>query len=227
MRSDWGCFCLVVRQRLLMAARHVEQLWQPLVFFMLVMLLFPLAMGTDPALLSRIIPGIVWVAVLLSLLLSLQASFSEDHRDGTLESWLSAPHPLAWIVLAKVCADWLLALLPLMVCLPIVALLFHLSFHIVLNLMITLLLGTPVLYGIGSIFSALLVGFRQSSWLLALLLLPVAIPVLIMGCSALQAVSEGSSCAVQLAVMGILALLVLLLFPFATASALRIGLQQD
>lgn len=227
MRSDWQCLVLIMRQRWLMATRATAQLWQPLVFFLLVMLLFPLAVGADSALLARIIPSIIWVAVLLSLLLSLQSSFGEDYRDGTLETWLLAPHPLSWIVLAKVAADWLLALLPLLLCLPIMALLFDLSLPVLKTLVLTLLLGTPVLYAIGSIFSALVVGFRQSSWLLALLLLPVAIPVLIMGCSAVQVVAEGASAAVQLAVMGILALLTVLLFPFATAAALRVGVQQS
>jgi heme exporter protein B len=226
MRSDWGCFLLVVRQRLLMACRASAQSWQPIAFFLLVIVLFPLAVGSDPALLTRIAPGVLWVAVLLSLLLSLSHSFEEDHRDGTLESWLLAPYPLAWVVFAKVIADWLLAFLPLLICLPIATLFFQLPVGVLGVLAVTLLLGTLALYGIGSVFSALIVGFRQSSWLLALLLLPIAIPVLIFACSAVMAASEGASTATPLAMLGIFALLCTLLFPFATAAALRVGVQQ-
>jgi heme exporter protein B len=226
VQSDWQCLCLIVRQRFLMALRASSGFWQPLVFFILVMLLFPMAVGGDFTLLTQIAPGVLWVAVLLSLLLSLNNSFSEDQRDGTLESWMLAPYPLAWIMLAKMIADWLLTVVPLLLCLPIAILFFHLSVVVLEILAITLLLGTWALYSIGSIFSVLLVGFRQSSWLLALLLLPMTIPVLIFACSAAAAASEGISCVMQLAVLGIFALLCLLVCPFAIAAALRVGVQQ-
>ena len=226
MRSDWECLCLIIRQRFLMAVRVSSQSWQSVAFFVLVMVLFPIAIGNDLALLVRMAPAVLWVAVLLSLLLSLNQGFSEDYRDGTLENWMLAPYPLAWIVFAKVVADWLLAVVPLLLCLPVALLFFHLSVSVLTVLVITLLLGTWALYGIGSIFSALLVGFRQSSWLLALLLLPIAIPVLIFACSAATAANEGVSSIMQIAVLGIFALLSLLGSPFATAAALRVGLQQ-
>jgi heme exporter protein B len=209
-----------MHQRLLLAVRSPTQLWQPLAFFVLVLLLFPLAVGSDPVLLKQLAPGALWVAVLLALLLSLTHSFSEDHRDGTLENWLLAPYPLAWIVSAKVLMDWLLAVVPLLLCLPVAALFFQLSLPMVWVLIETLILGTFAIFGIGSIFSALIVGFRQSSWLLALLLLPIAIPVLIFACSA---ASTTGNHAMQLAVLGIFALLSLLICPLVTAAALRIG----
>jgi heme exporter protein B len=227
VRSDWECLRLVIRQRFLMAARVSSESWQSVAFFILVILLFPIALGNDSALLVRIAPGALWIAVLLSLLLSLNHGFSEDYRDGTLENWILAPYPLAWIVFGKVMADWFLAFVPLLLCLPAALLFFHLSVSVLTVLVITLLLGTSALYGIGSVFSGLVVGFRQSSWLLALLLLPICIPVLIFACSAATAANEGVSCVTQIAVLGIFTLLSLLGFPFATAAALRVGLQQE
>jgi heme exporter protein B len=222
MRSDWQCVVAVMQQRLLMAVRNPAQLWQPLAFFVLVLLLFPLAVGSDPALLKQLAPGALWVAVLLALLLSLTHSFTEDYRDGTLETWLLAPYPLALIVFAKVLMDWLVAIVPLLLCLPIAALFFHLSLAQFSLLVASLLLGTFAIFGIGSIFSALIVGFRQSSWLLALLLLPIAIPILIFACSA---VSVSGGHVMPLAVLGIFALLSLLLCPLVTAASLRLGVQ--
>lgn len=212
----------VMQQRLLLTVRSPAQLWQSLAFFILVLILFPLALGSDPILLKRVALGALWVAVLLALLLSLTHSFAEDYRDGTLENWLLAPYPLAFIVFAKVLADWLITMVPLLLCLPVAVLFFHLLFSQLGILVVSLLLGTFAIFGIGSIFSALIVGFRQSSWLLALLLLPIAVPVLIFACSA---VSTAGSHAMPLAVLGIFALLSLLVCPLVTAVSLRVGVQ--
>jgi heme exporter protein B len=222
VRSDWECFLAVAYQRILMSIRNPGDLWQSFAFFTLVMLLFPLSLGSDQILLNKVAPSIMWVSILLALLFSLTDSFAEDYRDGTLEIWLSASYPLAWIVFAKVIADWLLAMLPLLLCLPLLLLFFQLPISLFKILVETLVLGTVTLYGIGSIFSALVVGFRQSSWLLALLLLPAAIPVLIFSCSAIQSASYPVT---QVAVLGIFALLSLLICPIVTAFALRVGVQ--
>ncbi len=201
--------------------RRRGQLVQPLIFFALVASLFPFALGPDPTTLARLAPGIVWVSVLLATTLSLDEIFRADYEDGSLELFALSPHPLPLLVLMKWLAHWLLTAWPLIVCaLPLGGLL-GLAPGPCAVLALTLALGTPVLGLIGGLASALTVGLRGGALLLALLTLPLYIPILIFGAAAAQHAALGLSAVAELYFLAGLAMLALTLAPFGTAAALR------
>jgi heme exporter protein B len=185
----------------------------PLAFFVLVILLFPLAVSPDPRILSSIATGVIWVAALLASLLSLDRLFHSDFGDGTLEQILLSPHPLSVLVLAKVLAHWLVTGLPLLIIAPLSGIFFHLPADKILILVASLALGTPTLSLIGAIGMALTLGIRHSGMLLALLVIPLYIPVLIFGVNG------------HLAWLAALLLLAVSLAPVVIAAALRIGVE--
>ena len=213
-----------VRRDLLLAFRQRADVLMTLFFFVMVCSLFPLGVGPEPEQLRQIAPGILWVAALLSALLSLARLFAHDLADGTLEQMLLAAEPLALVVLGKVLAHWLVACLPLVLLSPVLALQFGLSAAEAGVLTGGLLLGTPVLSLIGAIGAALTTGLRGGSVLLALMVLPLYIPVLIFGSGAVgaQAGAQGSTAHLQL--LGGLLLGSLALAPWAASAALRIAL---
>lgn len=214
----------VFRRDLARSFRQRSQLAQPLLFFVLVVNLFPIAIGPDPALLSRLGPAIVWVAVLLASTLSLEGVFRYDYEDGSLEQLVLSRHPLPLLVGAKLLAHWLTGAAPLiLLSLPVAALL-GVSPPARLALLGALLLGTPVLSLVGATASALTVGLRGGALLLALLILPLYIPVLIFGASATGNAALELSCAAELYFLAGLAVLAATLTPYATAAALRIRL---
>jgi len=217
------CACgWLIRRDLLMVLRHKSDAANPLLFFLMVASLFPLGVGPEAAVLRQIAPGIVWVAALLSTLLSLEALFRSDFEDGSLEQLLLSPYPLPALVLAKTFAHWLAAGLPLLMLAPFMGLLFGLSGGTLGVLLATLLLGTPALSLVGSIGVALTVGLRRGGLLLALLLMPLYVPILIFATGAVVAESQGLPSSAQVYMLGALLMLALTLSPFATASALRI-----
>ena len=189
--------------------------------------LFPLSVDPDPKLLQTIGPGVIWVSALLATLLSLNRLFQEDHRDGGLEQLILSPYPLSVIIFSKVCSHWLTLGLPLILLAPCWAGLFHLSMFAVSTLVISLLLGTPVLCLLGSIGAAVTVGLRNSGLLLALLLLPLYIPVMIFGTSAVLAADAHQSTHSQLALLGAMLAFLIILAPLAAAFALRVGISYD
>lgn len=188
--------------------------------------LFPLVIGPDPVLLSKIAPGIAWVAALLSALLSFERLFRDDFVDGSLEQLMLISQPLALTALAKVIAHWLLTGLPLILLSPVAALLLSLETHIWAALVLTLLIGTPVLSCLGAIGVALTVGLRKGGVLLSLLVVPLFIPVLIFSASALDAATLKLPYHGQLAILGAILAATVTLSPFAIAAALRISLEQ-
>ncbi len=195
-----------------------------IIVFFLVSILFPLTLSPDVKILQMIGPGVVWVAVLLAVLMSLTRLFQPDYDDGSLEQWLLGPYPLALLVLAKITAHWLMLFLPLFVMTPLMAMMFHLPVNVVTVLMMTLLLGTPLLTLLGAIGAALIVSLRQSGLLLALILLPLYIPTLIFATAALNAVAAGISPAASLLWIAALLPLALVLSPWASAITLRMGI---
>lgn len=215
----------VIRRELRIAARSGAEIINPLWFFLIVVTLFPLSIGSEPQLLARIAPGIVWVAALLASLLSLERLFKDDFLDGSLEQLVLMPAPLTLTVLAKVVAHWLLTGLPLLILSPLVALL--LSFNVATwqAVALTLLLGTPTLSFIGAIGVALTVGLRKGGVLLSLLVLPLYIPVLIFATSAIDAASMGMPIGGYLAILGVMLAGSMTLAPFAAAAALRVSIQ--
>jgi heme exporter protein B len=196
----------------------------PLVFFVIVCTLFPLAVGQDADTLRKIGPGAIWVAALLATLLSLNSLFREDFEDGSLEQLALSPQPLTVLLLAKTCAHWMVTELPLVIIAPILALGFGMPGGGIVGLMLTLLIGTPALSLIGSVGAALTAGLRGASGLLALLLLPLTVPVLIFGARAAALAGEGLAIDGPLFLLGGLTMLTLTLTPFATAAAVRVSL---
>ncbi len=216
-------FALLHRD-LLLAYRHRAQLTNPLLFFTIVVSLFPLALEPDPKLLTTIGPGVIWVAALLANMLSLEGMFRSDFDDGSLEQIALSPYPLSLLVLAKVAAHWLTTGLPLLFAAPLLALLLNLPSEAMGVLLLTLLLGTPTLSLIGAIGVALTIGLRGGGVLLSLLILPLYIPVLIFAASAVANSAAGFGITGQLAILGALLALALGLAPLAAAGALRISL---
>ncbi|MGC6246969.1 heme exporter protein CcmB [Bisgaard Taxon 45] len=219
-------FLAIIKRELQIAMRKQAEILNPLWFFLLVITLFPLVIGPDPKLLSRIAPGIAWVAALLSALLSFERLFRDDFVDGSLEQLMLAAQPLALTALAKVIAHWLLTGLPLILLSPIAALLLSLEFDIWWALVLTLLIGTPVLSCLGAIGVALTVGLRKGGVLLSLLVVPLFIPVLIFSASVLEAASLSLPYTGQLAILGAILAGSVTLSPFAIAAALRISVDQ-
>ncbi len=213
---------LLVREARLLFRRPAE-LANPLVFFAIVIALFPLAVGPESKMLQALSPGLIWVAALLSVLLSLDGLFRSDFEDGSLEQWVLSPHPLALLVLAKVLAHWLFSGLALVLLSPVLAMMLGLPSACVPVLLLTLLLGTPVLSLLGAVGAALTVGLKRGGLLLALLILPLYIPVLILGSGALQAELQGLPSIGYLLWMASLAALAVTLSPFAIAAGLEIS----
>ncbi|MFC2553061.1 Cytochrome c-type biogenesis protein CcmB [Stutzerimonas stutzeri] len=217
-------FLDIIKRELQIAMRKRAEILNPLWFFLIVITLFPLVIGPDPALLSRIAPGVAWVAALLSALLSFERLFRDDFIDGSLEQLMLNAQSLPMTALAKVIAHWLLTGLPLILLSPIAALLLSLEINIWWALVLTLLLGTPVLSSIGAIGVALTVGLRKGGVLLSLLVVPLFIPVLIFASSVLEAASLNMTYGGQLAILGAMMVSAITLSPFAIAAALRISL---
>ena len=219
-------FWHIIKRELQIAMRKQAEILNPLWFFLIVITLFPLVIGPDPELLSRIAPGVAWVAALLSALLSFERLFRDDYVDGSLEQLMLTSQPLVLTALAKVLAHWLLTGLPLILLSPIAALLLSLEIPIWWALVLTLLLGTPVLSCLGAIGVALTVGLRKGGVLLSLLVVPLFIPVLIFSASVLDAAGLSLPYNGQLAILGAILAGVMTLSPFAIATALRISLDQ-
>ncbi len=214
----WAC-----RRDLLLAMRSRAELALIVVFFVLVISLFPLGVSPDPNLLERIAPGIAWVAALLASLLSLPRLFALDHADGTLEQLVLAPAALPALVAGKVLAHWLTNGLPLVLLAPMAGVQFGMQPDAIGVLTLGLLLGTPTLSWLGAIGAALTLGTRAGSALLALLVLPLAVPVLIFGAGAAEAVSSGLGAQAHLSLLGAGLIVGWVFGPLVTAAAVRIA----
>src|SRR5690349_6217227 len=182
--------CLIYRD-LLLALRRKSDVGTALLFFVIVASLFPLGVGAEPNLLRAIGPGVIWVAALLSSMLSLSRLFADDHADGTLEQMLLGTAPLGVIVAAKTAAHWLVSVLPLVLIAPLLAIQYDLSASLIGVLVLSLLIGTPVLSMIGAIGAALTLGLRGGGVLLSLLVLPLYVPVLVMGAGSVDMAAAG------------------------------------
>jgi heme exporter protein B len=216
--------CLVYRD-LLLALRRKSDVATALIFFVIVTSLFPLGIGAEPNLLRAIGPGVIWVAALLSSMLSLRRLFEADYDDGTLEQMLLGAAPLGVVAAAKSAAHWLVSGLPIAVIAPVIALQYDLAGGLHGVLALSLLLGTPVLSLIGAIGAALTLGLRGGGVLLSLLVLPLYVPVLIIGAGAVEMAAAGLAPAGQLLLLGALLVLAAAFAPWAIAAALRISLE--
>jgi heme exporter protein B len=215
----------IVRRDLLIAMRRKSEVLTALFFFIIVVSLFPLGIGPEPALLRKIAPGILWVAALLSTMLSLNRLFATDHADGTLEQLVLSPTPLGLLVAGKIMAHWLTSGLPLVLLAPVLGLQFDLQPSALGVLVGALLLGTPLLSLIGSIGAALTLGVRGGGVLLSLLVLPLYVPALIFGAGAVEAHISGLGATGHLSLLAAMLALAAFFAPWATTAALRISLE--
>ena len=213
----------IIRRDLTIAMRRRADIFTTLIFFVIVVSLFPLGIGPELDTLRLIAPGVVWVGALLASMLALEQIFSADHRDGTLEQMLLTPQPVSLLVVGKVLAHWLVTGLPLVVMAPLLGLQYDLSWPGLQALVLSLLLGTPALSLIGAIGAALTLGLRSGGVLLALLVLPLYIPVLIFGAGAAEATVSGLGGQSHLAMLAAILVGSLVLAPVATAAALRVA----
>ncbi|AEP30595.1 heme exporter protein CcmB [Brumicola nitratireducens] len=208
---------------LALAYRQRAELMQPLMFFVLVITLFPLAVGPNLETLQRIGGGVIWVAAILSLLLGMERMFRDDFADGSLEQYILSPTPLYMIVVVKVFTHWLMHIVPLFLISPLLAVFLNLTMDMYVALMLTLLLGTPLISFVGAIGVALTVGLHRGGVLLALLLIPIFIPLLIFATSAIESASMLLPYHPQLAIIAALLLFSVALSPMAIAYSLKVS----
>jgi heme exporter protein B len=214
---------LLVRDLRLLWRRRGDA-FQPALFALLVMVLFALALGGEPQALAKVASAVMWVAVLLAGLLSLDTLFRGDAEDGSLEQWILAPVPLAWLVAVRVLSHWLTTALPLILVTPLLGELLHLPRDQLPVLLASLALGTPLLSLLGAVVAALTVGMRRSGILVALLALPLYVPVLIFGAGSVARSAQGLDAIGALLFLGAGLVLALVLAPLAAAAAIRIAL---
>jgi len=214
-------FAAIIRRELKLAMRQGSDAAIALIFFVVVVALFPLGVGPEPGVLERISGGVVWIGALLAAMLSLDRLFQADHEDGGLDLLVMAPWPLEVLVLAKCLAHWLVTGLPIMLISPLLGLLLHMNTEAYFTLLAAMALGTPVLSLIGAVGAALVLGARRAGVLVSLLVLPLTVPVLIFGVSAVEAAAIGQGAGPHLMLLGALLLAAIPLCPWAAAAALR------
>jgi heme exporter protein B len=216
-------FFSVYKKDVLLAFRQRSEIINPLLFFLIVISLFPLGIGPEPQLLARMAPGIIWVAALLSTMLGLDKIFRDDYQDGSLEQLLMSPYPTSLIVIAKIAAHWSITGLPLVLLSPMFGLLLNMDSNSMQAAIVTLLIGTPLLSLIGAIGAGLTVGLQKGGILLSLLVLPLYIPVLIFATSAIDTSAMSLDYSAQLAILGAMLAVGLVTAPFAVSSALKVS----
>ena len=214
----------IIQRDLAIAMRHRGDILNPLFFFLIVVTLVPLGISPDPTRLATLAPGMIWISALLATLLALDNLFQSDFSDGSLVQLMLSPQPLWLLVLAKIIAHWLLTGLPVVLFSPLLGLMLSLPEAGFLPLVIGLLLGTGIFSLIGAVGAALTVALQKGSVLLSLLVMPLYIPVLIFGTSAVQRAIEGMAYGSVIAILAALSAFALLIAPFAAAGALKISI---
>lgn len=220
----FDAFTAIVRRDLVLAVRRRSEIANPVLFFILVITLFPLGIGAQPKLLQAIAPGIIWVSALLATMLSLDSLFRSDFDDGSLEQILLSPHPASILVLGKITAHWLTTGLPLLMVAPLLAVFLGMPDQSLSILLLTLLLGTPVLSLIGAVGVALTVGLRRGGMILSLLVLPLYVPVLIFASNAVAMASSGLPVNAQINILISMLLMALVLTPWPITAALKMSI---
>ena len=217
MMSLCTLFTQQLTRELLMHARQLRVIINGSLFFFMVMVFFPLTMPPDAALLRTILPGLIWLAVLLAMLLSSERLFQQDYDDGVIEQWLVSGYPISLFVAAKVVLHWFTMLIPILIFCPLLALLFALNSHETLIVMLSLLCGTPAILFLCALAAAFGTGVRQRGVFMALVLLPLTIPVMIFGSGAINAAMQGLPVLGYLAILLALSVIAVGFLPFAIA----------
>ena len=211
----------IIRRDLSLVMRQGSDAFVVLIFFIVTVTLFPLGVSPDPLILQNLASGIVWVGALLAAMLSLDRLFQTDHDDGSLELLVLSPYPLEIVVLCKCFVHWLTTGLPIMVISPVLAFMLNIKTGAFLYLITSMALGTPIISLLGAVGAALVLGSRRSGVLIALLIIPLTIPILLFGVGAIQAATEGYSASSPLMFLGALLLFSIALCPWVIASSLR------
>jgi heme exporter protein B len=214
-------FKSVFSRELKLAWHKPGQMLQPVVFFLIVVSLFPLGISPSPKTLQMIGPGVIWIAAVLAIMLTVESLFRQDYLDGTVESWLLSTVPMSLLILAKLLAAWMVSCAVLILFTPLLALLMNIDTQVIPAMMLSLLLGSPILLFVGAIGNALTVSLNQGGVLLSLLVLPLYIPVLIFATALIEAASLNMSVIGHIAILGSMLLLSILLAPLAIAAALK------
>ena len=214
-------FLTLLKRDLKLALRHGSDSFMVVAFFVLVVILFPLGVGPEPGILARISSGVIWVAALLAAMLSMDRLFQQDYEDGSLDLLVLSPAPLEFLFLAKALAHWMTTGLPVIIVSPLLGVFLNLDVSGYGTLLASLALGTPVLSLLGAIGAALSLGARRGGVLISLLILPLFIPVLIFGVSAVDSALTDLSARPQLLILGAMLLAALALSPWASAASLR------
>lgn len=208
---------------LLLLSRRRSDLARPLIFFLIVSTLIPLGVTPAPQMLVKLAPGLIWIMALLATLLSIDSLFAEDYQDGTLQQMLISPNLLFLPILGKVAAHWLVMGLPLTILSPVIGLMFSLPAQAMLPMVLSLALGTAILSFIGAVGAALTLPLRRGGVLLALLVMPLYVPILIFGSATVQSAADGILWTGPLAVLAALLALAIALCPLAIEGALRVS----
>lgn len=218
-------YLAVVQRDLRLAYRSLSQVLNPLLFFLMTVALFPLGISPSAEVLSSLAPGIIWIAALLATLLTLDGLYRTDFEDGSLHDFLLAEQPLSVLILCKVIAHWMITGLPLLIISPLACYLLFMSADDIVLMMITLLLGTPILSLIGSIHMALTVGLGRGNLLLAILTIPFYVPVLIFATAIVDMSRNGLDTSGHFLLLAAMLVLSLTLAPLASALALRVSVE--
>jgi heme exporter protein B len=218
------CALMVFELRLI--KRRSQDTFMVIMFFILIAVLFPFALGPAAPLLERVAGGVLWVAALLALLLSLERLFANDWQDGGLEQWAQAPLALEWLVMIRLLGHWLSITIPLLCIIPLLGLWYHLPAWPIFILCLSLLLGTPCLLMMGAFGAALILGARRSGLLVALIILPLYIPMVIFGAGSVESALTGGIVRPYLSLLAALMVLLLAASPWAIAAILRLALSE-
>ncbi len=216
---------VLLRRDLRLALRHGGESLMPLIFLFAVIILVPLGVGPGPNLLASIAPGMIWVAALLASLLALEQMFRPDLEDGTLEQWWVGSGSPGALVVARLLSHWLITGVPVIVFAPLAAQMLYLPNAALGTLMLSLLIGTPILSLVGGLASALTLGTNRGSILLSILVFPMVVPVLIFATGAVSAAADGHSASAHLGLLTALLILAVTLAPVAATAALRLNIE--
>lgn len=227
MNSNQAAFSLFAaqcRRDLRLSLRRRGDVAQPILFAIMVITLFTLATSAEPKKMAELAPGIIWVAILLSSLLSLDSIYRSDFDDGSLEQMLMSPAPLSLLLAARILVHWISTVLPLVILTPLFAQMLFLPTDLLTPLMVSLLIGTPLISLVGAVIAALTVGIRHSGMLLALLALPLYVPVLVFGAGSVVAASQGLAWLGAISLLAAGLVIAIVLAPVAAAAAIKISL---
>lgn len=222
--SFFPFFARSLRREWLLQVRQLRLIVNSNLFFLMTLVFFPLTLPPDSALLRTLAPGLIWIVTLLSLFLSSERLLQQDYDDGVIEQWLVSGFPMQWFMTAKIIMHWLSSVTPMLLFCPVLALLFALNIREMISVMLSLLCGTPAILSLCAVASAFSTGLKQKGVVMALILLPLAIPIMIFGSAAIAAALQGLAISGFLALLLAMSIVAMVCLPFAVSAIARIGL---